>query len=230
VGDEMNDERQTIVHICNKLYEKGHLVATSGNVSIRKGDRILITPTATRKDSITLQSIVECDLDGVPCNGSKKPSSEIDMHRAAYAIRSDIGAVIHAHPRYSVACSVLGLTLTRAILPELIVYVGPTPTVPYAMPGSKEQAEAVKPYLSDHNAFLLERHGVLVLGQDPDEALSRLEQLEYIAQISYLTKMDGKTAPLPQEEIVKLVEKCRHSGLNLPKSTYESLSPSNISR
>lgn len=215
--------KKAIADICHQLYSRGHLVATSGNVSVRIGDRILITPAATRKDTIKAEDVVECDLDGRPFNESQHPSSEIEMHRASYTARSDIGAVIHAHPRFCVACSVTGIRLTEAILPELIVYVGPTPTAPYATPGTPEQAEAVKPLLKDHNAFLLERHGVLVLGQNLMEALSRLEQLEYVAGIAYLTKALGQTKPLAKEQIAKLIDKVKRSGQALPNSTLQMI-------
>jgi L-fuculose-phosphate aldolase len=101
----------------------------------------------------------------------------------------------------------MGIQLTEAILPELVVYVGPAPTAPYATPGTREQAEAVKPLLQDHNAFLLERHGVLVLGRDLEETLSRFEQLEYVAQIAYLAQVKGPVKSLTREQIQKLAEK-----------------------
>jgi L-fuculose-phosphate aldolase len=208
----MRDEKLLIANTCHKLYERGHLVATSGNVSVRTGNRILITPAATRKDTIKPDDIVECDLDGKPFNKSQHPSSEIEMHRASYSARPDINAAIHAHPRFCVACSVVGIQLTEAILPELVVYVGPAPTAPYATPGTREQAEAVKPLLENHNAFLLERHGVLVLGRDLEETLSRFEQLEYVAQIAYLAHAKGPVKPLAKEQIEKLVEKAKKIG------------------
>lgn len=184
----MGDIEHAIVGVCHKLYDRGYVVATSGNISVQEGKSILITPTATRKDSVSAKAIVECSLDGMPLKTGNKPSSEVEMHSAVYGIRPDIGAAIHAHPPYCVACSILGISLAEPILPELVIHTGPAPTVPYAQPGSPAQAEAVKPYLPEHNAMLLERHGVLVLGKNLEEAYSRLEQLEYAAHIIYLVK------------------------------------------
>jgi L-fuculose-phosphate aldolase len=188
MGESMGVAKRAIVGICQRLYDRGYVVATSGNVSVREDESILITPTATRKDSVSAKAIIDCGLDGTPRETGKKPSSEIEMHCAVYNIRSDVGAAIHAHPPFCVACSILGFSLVEPILPELSVYTGPAPTVPFATPGTPAQAKAVTPYLSEHNAMLLERHGVLVLGRDLEEAFSRLEQLEYAAHIIYLVK------------------------------------------
>jgi L-fuculose-phosphate aldolase len=210
--------KQAITEICHKLYERGYLVATSGNVSVRTDDGILITPTATRKDRITIDSIVRCDRNGSPLASEPRPSSEIEMHKAVYEIRPDICAAIHAHPAHCVACSLMGISLAEILIPESVIYTGPAPTVPYAMPGSKEQADAVRPFLTDHNAMLLERHGILVLGRDLAETLSRLEQLEYVAHITYLARTRGTIASLPSHEIEKIMRCAHERGYVLPPS------------
>lgn len=207
MGETMGDMRKAIVNACHKLYHRGYLVATSGNVSTRHGDGMLITPRAIRKDMLTPEAIVECRDNGSPRDTSQRPSSEIGMHCAVYTARPDVNAAVHTHPPFCVACSLLGISLAEAIVPELIVYVGRTPTAPYATPGTAEQATAVKPLLANHDAFLLERHGVLVLGHTLEEAFSRCEQLEYVAQIAYLTHVRGNIQPLPDEEVAKLRER-----------------------
>ncbi len=224
MGDPFATQRQDIADICHKLYDRGYLVATSGNVSVRIDNRILITPMATRKDRVVADAIVVCDENGSPLTAGPRPSSEIEMHKAVYAARPEIYAAIHAHPAYCVACSLIGVSLTEIMVPELVVYTGPAPTVPYAMPGSKEQADAVKPFLADHNAMLLERHGVLVMGADLAEALSRLEQLEYAARVAYLVHVRDVTAPLPSHEITKIIRCAQERGYALPPSVMHLLS------
>ena len=207
MGDILQHHRKTIADICHKLYDLGQVVATSGNVSVREDNTILITPTHTRKDTIKPEQIVACDFDGTPLDKDQTPSSEITMHRTVYGTRDDISAVIHAHCPYCTACTLKDISLENVIVAEQVIYTGPAPTVPYAMPGSPEQAAAVEPHLADHNAMLLERHGVLVLGKNLDEALSRTEQLEYAATIAYLANVGGKPQPLSPQDIEKLIRR-----------------------
>ncbi len=217
----LDDQKVAISYICRRLYERGYLVATSGNVSARSEGHFLITPRATRKDKMVPELIVECDADGRPVGedlaSSPKPSTEIEMHREVYRQRKDVNAAIHAHPPYCTACSLASISLTEMLLPELAIYIGPVPTVPYATPGTNELPQALKPYLSDHNAFLLMRHGVLVLGRDVEDAFNRLEQLEYIAQVAYLVGSMGSVNPLTKAELLKLTSSARRIGLELSK-------------
>jgi len=149
------DKRRAIADVCHRLYERRYLVATSGNVSAREGDGFLITPGSTRKDTVTPKSIVDCRADGSPVDPDAHPSSEIAMHKEVYRIRPDISAAIHAHPHYCLACSLGDISLTEMLLPELAIYIGPVPSVPYATPGTDEMAETLDPFLTKHNAFLL---------------------------------------------------------------------------
>lgn len=215
--------KEAIAEVCHQLYKRRYLVATSGNVSIKLNDHILITPTATRKDKVKKEMIVECDTSGKPLNTKLSPSSEIDMHLQAYQKRPDVKAIIHAHPPYCTACSLASISLTEMVLPELAIYIGPVPTVPYATPGTPELAQAVDPYLSNHNAFLLMRHGVLVLGKDLEDTFNRLEQLEYIAHVAYLVGSMGSVGPLTKAELLKLTGHARRIGYEVSRQLLSLL-------
>ena len=208
----IDKQKIAIADICRKLYERGYLVATSGTVSVRNEKTMLITPRATRKDAIDPDLIIECDAKGKPIDPNAKFSTEIEMHREVYRQRKDIFAVIHAHPPFCTACSLASILLTEMVLPELAVYLGPVPTVPYATPGTPELALAVKPYLADHNAMLLMRHGVLVLGRNLEDAFNRLEHLEYVAHVAYLVGSMGAVSPLTKADLLKLTTNARRVG------------------
>jgi len=175
-----------ISDICHRLYERNYLVATSGNISARTDSGFRITPTSTRKDSIGETDIVECDFEGRAVDSEKSPSSEFAVHREIYKNRGDIDAAIHAHPHYSLACSIAGIPIKETLLPELEVYIGPIQEVPHAPPGTEELAKTLSPLLLASNTFILERHGVLILGNDLEDAFNRLEHLEHVAQVAYL--------------------------------------------
>jgi len=215
--DWISEQKTAIADVCRKLYDRGYLVATSGNVSVRNADHFLITPRATRKDKMLPELIVDCNADGKPMGTVPLPSTEIEMHREVYRQRKDVNAAVHAHPPYCTACSLASISLTEMLLPELAIYIGPVPTVPYATPGTNELPEALKPYLKDHNAFLLMRHGVLVLGKDLEDAYNRLEQLEYIGHVAYLVGSMGSVSPLTKAELLKLTSHGRRIGLEISR-------------
>lgn len=217
------DPHLAIADVCHRLYERGYLVATSGNVSVRTTEGFLITPAATRKDAIVAKSIVPCDIDGNPLTPAQKPSSETAMHREVYRLRTDIGAAIHAHPHFCLACSLADISLTEMLLPELAIYIGPVPSVPYATPGTHEMADALAPLLPKHNAFLLMRHGVLVLGKDLQDSYNRLEHLEHVAHVAYLVSSMGTIEPLTKTELRKLTHQARRLGQQISHTLLELL-------
>lgn len=218
-----NDKRRAIADVCHRLYDRRYLVATSGNVSVRDGEGFLITPGSTRKDSITPESMVACRPDGAPIKPGAHPSSEVAMHSQVYAARPDINAAIHAHPHYCLACSLGEISLTEMLLPELAIYIGPVPAVPYATPGTDEMAEVLRPFLAGHSAFLLKRHGVLVLGKDLLDAFNRLEHLEHIANVAYLVSSLGTIEPLTKSELRKLTTQARRLGQHISKTLLDLL-------
>lgn len=217
------DKRRAIADVCHRLYDKRYLVATSGNVSVREGAGFLITPGSTRKDTVAPESVVACRADGTPVDPVAHPSSEIAMHREVYRLRPDVGAAIHAHPHYCLACSLGDISLTEMLLPELAIYIGPVPSVPYATPGTDEMSAALDPFLAKHNAFLLKRHGVLVLGQDLLDAYNRLEHLEHIANVAYLVSSLGTIEPLTKTELRKLTSQARKLGQQISQTLLDLL-------
>ncbi|MFA4874565.1 MAG: class II aldolase/adducin family protein, partial [bacterium] len=217
------DPRKAIADVCHRLYERSYLVATSGNVSVRNGDGFFVTPAATRKDEVVSEKIVECRADGTPVDPGARPSSEIAMHRQVYRERPDVNAAIHAHPHYCLACSLAEISLTEMLLPELAIYIGPVPLVPYATPGTDEMCEALEPYIEKHNAFLLTRHGVLVLGKDLKDAYNRLEHLEHIACVAYLVSSMGTIEPLTKADLRKLTTQARKLGQHISQTLLDLL-------
>jgi L-fuculose-phosphate aldolase len=188
----LKNSTEEVVDTCHRLYERGYLSATSGNVSVRTNDGFLITPTNRRKDQVEASEIVACHANGEPIKVSSKPSCEVPMHKKIYSIRPEIGAAIHAHPTYALACSLLDIDMEATKLPEFTHHLGKIALIPYAEPGTEDVAKALEPALPDHNAFLLWGHGALLLGKDLTEAYNRLEHLEHLARISYLINTEKR--------------------------------------
>jgi L-fuculose-phosphate aldolase len=195
-----------IVRVCGWMYQKGFIASSEGNVSIRlEPDLILITPKGVHKGFLRPEHLVVTDLDGKTISGTFQPSSEISLHLAAYRERLDVQAVIHAHPTTAIACTLAGLSLAESALPEVITALGSIPTAPYITPGTPEVGTIIRPFIRHFDAIMLARHGSVTLGVNPQEAYSKLEMLEHAAQILFLARLLGPIAPLPQEEVDRLL-------------------------
>ncbi len=185
----MSTLKDDIIRICNVLYDKEFIFATDGNVSVKSGERIIITPRGLRKEMMSVEDLVVVDRNGNVLEGAHEPSSEIFMHLWVYEERDDINAVIHAHPPYSTAFS---FVMPREYTPQLAEtrdLVGKIAFVPYREPGSKELAQEVKEKIKDSMALILHKHGVLVGGVDLWDALSRLERLEFEMKVRMLRRV-----------------------------------------
>lgn len=130
--------RKTIVDVCRWMHERGFIAAKDGNVSARLDDStLLVTPSGVRKGYLEPSQLMLTDLEG---NCTKKtddmPSSEIGLHLAVYRVRSDVQAVVHAHPPVAIAHTLAGVSLSTPLMPEVVVELGDVVTVPYTTPGT----------------------------------------------------------------------------------------------
>ncbi len=212
--------REEIVRVCRLLHEKGYVVATDGNVSVRlRSNRILSTPSGLSKGFLAPEQLVVTDLEGrtvpsyEPVRRDLKPTSELLMHLEAYRQRPDIGAVVHAHPPICVALSIAGISLAQCLLPEVVVTLGLVPTARYATPSSAEGPGAIKDLIANHDALIIQRHGTLTVGKDPFDAYLKLEKVEHLAHVTLILRQLGRETPLPPAEISKLLQMRREKGL-----------------
>jgi L-fuculose-phosphate aldolase len=196
--------KQDIVCICRMLHRKNYLAATDGNVSVRLGDQLLITPSGVNKGIMEADQVLTVDLTGSVIDGAGKPSSEIQMHLLAYRLRADVNAVVHAHLPYATACTLAGIDLLEPILPEVVITLGGIPTAPYATPGTVEVPEAIRDYLQEYDAILLARHGAMTVGRDVVDAYNKMEKLEHTARVVLAARLQGPLPPLSAAEVEKL--------------------------
>lgn len=196
--------KEGIVRICRMLHRKNYLAATDGNVSVRLGDLVFVTPSGVHKGLMEAYQILTVDLAGKLLSGEGKPTSEIRMHLLAYELRPDVQAVVHAHLPYATACTLAGIDLLEPILPEVVITLGGIPTAAYATPGSEEVPESIRDYLREYDAILLSRHGAMTVGQDVTDAYNKMEKLEHTARVVLAARLQGPLPPLPAAEVEKL--------------------------
>jgi len=197
---------QEIILVCKRLYERNMLAGADGNVSFRiSNDRILITPSGQPKAFFKPEDMAVIDIDDKIIQG--KPSSERKMHLQVYRDCSSAKAVIHAHPPTAVAWSVAHPELSELpnkSLAELILNVGKIPIVPFAMPGTDDMADNLKPIIHDSRVMILSRHGALSWGESLLEAINGMERIEHSAQILYRAQQLGGLSELSDEVMEQL--------------------------
>lgn len=197
--------KKEIIEIGKRIYQKGYVVASEGNMSIRLGEnRVLVTPAGKNKGLLKDKDLVVVDLKGKKVSGNLEPSSELKMQLFVYQRRKDVFAAVHAHAPYSLAFASAHIPLSQTLLPEVMMFIGKIPLAPYATPTTDEVPLSLAPFIESHNAFLLENHGVLTLGKDIFEAYNRLEIVEHLAKVNLLCKILGKSEELSKESLEKL--------------------------
>ncbi len=207
--------KQEIVRVCRLLHQKNYLAATDGNVSVRLGDRVLVTPSGVHKGLLEANQVITVDLQGQVLEGLGRPTSEIRMHLLAYELRPEVGAVVHAHLPYATACTLAGISLLEPILPEVVITLGGIPTAPYATPGTPAVPEAIRDFIREYDAILLSRHGAMTMGSDVTDAYNKMEKLEHTARVVLAARLLGPVPPLPAAEVEtlrRLGEKYRAGG------------------
>jgi L-fuculose-phosphate aldolase len=198
------------------LHARGWVANHDGNVSARLPDdaRFMATPTALSKREIEPHQILTVDLDGKVLSGRLRVFSEWHLHRACYRARPDARAVLHAHPPHATAFGAARVPLGTPALPEVIVSLGEVPLIDYAAPKSKAQDEAIAAALQgEADALLLAGNGVLVVGDDLEQAYLRLELVEHYAQIAAIARGLGGAVPVPPADVNALLDKRASAGL-----------------
>jgi len=187
----MNEQklREALVERGRSLYDRGYAHGSSGNLSARIDDGILVTPTGSSLGRLDPARIAKVDANGVHLTGDP-PSKEAFLHLAMYAERAGANAIVHLHCTCAVAISCLVHADARNVLPPLTAYhvmrVGTLPLVPYFRPGDRALAEAVRRVATKHRAVLLANHGPVVSGKSLDDAVDSAEELEQTAKLALL--------------------------------------------
>jgi ribulose-5-phosphate 4-epimerase/fuculose-1-phosphate aldolase len=187
----MNEQklREALVERGRSLHDRGYAHGSSGNLSARVDDGILVTPTGSSLGRLDPARIAKVDANGVHVTGDP-PSKEAFLHLAMYAERASANAIVHLHCTCAVAISCLVHADARNVLPPLTAYhvmrVGTLPLIPYHRPGDRALAEAVRRVAAKHRAVLLANHGPVVAGRSLDDAVDSAEELEQTAKLALL--------------------------------------------
>lgn len=199
--------KEEICEIGKRIYMNGFVAANDGNITVKVDENVFFaTPTGVSKGYMTPDMIIKVDAEGNILEGNLRPSSELKMHLRVYRERSDIRSVVHAHPPTATGFAIAGIPLDKYIMPEAVIYLGTVPIVDYGTPSTDEIPNALSKYLQSYDAFLLENHGSLTIGNSLMNAYFKLETLEFFAKISLTARQLGGEKELNDQQMVKLMQ------------------------
>lgn len=189
--DMSNPVLEQMCEVAADFYDRGYAFGSTGNISVRVGDEVWITPTGKPLKGLSSNQLACLDLEGASQN-QNRPSKEFPFHLAVYNQRADARAIVHLHSTYSVALSCLESFDPTSPLPPLTPYyfmrVAPLAVLGYFRPGSEELAEAVRDAAPSHNCMLLRNHGTICAGSNLNEAVDRTEELEQTARLYFVLR------------------------------------------
>lgn len=181
---QISDPKEQLVAIMKRIYAQGMTTTSGGNLSIKdENGNVYITPGGTDKGSMTAEDIVCIRADGT-MEGKHKPSSEYPFHMKIYETRSDIRAILHAHPPAMVAYSIVRKIPDISAFPELKACIGSVGMAEYGLTGSEELGEKIaKVFAEGCNVAELENHGLVVGSTDIESAYQVFEAMDFSARI-----------------------------------------------
>jgi L-fuculose-phosphate aldolase len=200
-------ERALVVHFARMLRPDGLVVGTAGNLSIRSGDLVAITPSSVDYDELDPGLVCVVDCDGTPLETQRPPSSELPMHLAVYTA-TDARAIVHTHAPFATALSTVVDELP-AIHYAIADLGGPVRVARYVTFGTDELAEVVEEALAGRSAVILGSHGTLTTGDTLEEAYFRSVLLEWLAALYYRARQLGEPRILPLDEIDRIGDRLR---------------------
>lgn len=198
------EQREAIEALCRlgrDMVAAGMVRGSGGNMSIRLGDRLLISATGQPLDTLTPETLVPLTLDGERLSDTAQPSSEWQLHVAAYRVWPEARVVVHAHPPYAIAWGALGRPLPPLTSDAYLHLGAQVPLVPYITPTTAALAQATAEALRESPAVLLQNHGVVVVGESVAKARVRLEVLEDTARMMLLAHAVGTPRVLTPEDM-----------------------------
>jgi L-fuculose-phosphate aldolase len=212
---EAEEIKKEIVEVGRKLWARAYVDGNGGNISYRIGEnRVICTPTLFSKADLTPDDLCLVDLDGNQIVGCRPRTSEILMHLEIYKAEPKARGVVHCHPPHATAYAITGRVPPTCVIPEQEVFVGRVALVPYQTPGTQEFADAIVPYVKDHNSILLQNHGIVCWADTVTHAEWYAEVLDtYCQTLMYAQQLGAPLTHIPDEKTADLMAIKKRLGL-----------------
>jgi len=205
VNDAIEDARRQVAECGRRMTADGLVLGTAGNVSVRVGELVAVSPSGMAYDRIGPGDVPVVDLAGKRVDGPHPPSSETPMHLAVYE-STGAAAVVHHHGLQSAAVSTV-----LDELPALHYYVlqlgGPIRVAPYATYGTPELARSVRAALDGRTAALMQNHGAVAHGATLEEAYGRARLVEWLCALHVTANGIGTPRVLTSDELAAVARR-----------------------
>lgn len=200
----IEEAHQQLVDTGRRMAEKGLVLATGGNISVRVDDSIMISERRADLGALAGRCVVVPVTDDGSHSRSLRASSELPLHRAIYRNES-IRAVVHTHSTYAVVMSTLVEELPAVHYAQAQLG-GVLSVAPYARFGTEELAHVTESALRNRRAALMRNHGVVAVGKTLHEALEAAELTEWLSRLAYLARIAGGGAVLDGQELAEVAK------------------------
>ena len=207
-----HDKRRAIVDACRRMNALGINQGTSGNISVRHGDGLLITPTGVPYEAMTPDQIVFMEMNGSHA-GDRRPSSEWRFHLDIMRSRNEVEAVVHAHPTYCTILAIMGLEIPPIHYMIAVAGGDSIRCSPYATYGTPELSQHALTALEGRFACLLGHHGMIAIGSSLAKAMWLAVEVETLARQYHGCLQIGQPPLLPKDEIERVRVKMAGYGL-----------------
>jgi L-ribulose-5-phosphate 4-epimerase len=199
----MDELRREVCALHAELPRNGLVAWTSGNVSAREGDVMVIKPSGIPYAELTPESMVVCDLHGDVLDGALAPSSDAATHGYVYRHMPQIGGIAHTHSAYATAWAIRGEPIPCVMTAMADEFGGEIPVAPFALIGDEEIGRRIVEALADHRsrAVLMRSHGVFALGDTAHDAVKAAVMCEDAARTVHLARMLGPVQPLDADDV-----------------------------
>lgn len=195
------DEKKQLLEVCIDMLRANLVIGSSGNVSMRVDDHVVITASSVPYATMEIDDFVVLDLNAETIEGFRNPSVEKYAHLELYQSRSDARAVVHSHGECCTALALLNRPLPP-VLDEVIPKLGgEIRLASYAMPGTKELAKNIVAAMENRSAALMTNHGSICIGKTPRAAFDNALLLERTCKIYLLALQIGTPTQLPEEVV-----------------------------
>jgi len=191
MNERLAEAREAVRSTAAAMAAAGLVTGSSGNVSLRFGERVLITASGVPYAELEADQVIEIDKDGARLSGTGEPSSEWRMHVAIYAQRGDVHAIVHTHSPAATAAAIALPALPILHDEGKILFGEALPVSTHRPPGTWELASAVVDALDDGRGCLIAKHGAIAVGATPAEALETAIKIEEAARLSLLARQFG---------------------------------------
>ncbi len=200
----LEELKESVCRFNRRMPADGLVTWTSGNVSGREGDRVVIKPSGVMFEDLTPGKMAVVDLDGNVVEGELSPSVDMPAHLVIYRERSDVAGVVHTHSHYATAFAAVGRPIPAVLTAIADEFGGPIPLGAYCQIGEEQIGQEVVRSIGECPAILMQNHGVFTVGPSVEAAYKAAVMVEDVARTVWIAMQLGEPLAIPEEEVARL--------------------------